>query len=284
MRDYGKVFSRIWESTDFRSMNEDGRTLVLYLLTCQHGTIAGVFRVPDGYACEDLQWSPERVIEAFKETLRKGFANRCETSKWVWVIKFLEWNPPENPNQMKAAKKVVAGVPAECGWKLEFMRVCGPLLGLEHHDQSNPSETLPKPFLNQEQEQEQEQEQDKEPTAPSAAKLPPCPHRKVIDLFAQHLPELPQPKPELWDGQRAKDLTARWKWLLTAKRRSGERYATNEAEALDWLGRYFAHVSVSDFLTGRNGQWTGCDLGWLIKSDNFVKVTQGNYDNKKAAA
>jgi hypothetical protein len=115
------------------------------------------------------------------------------------------------------------------------------------------------------------------------AKLPACPHRKVIDLFAQHLPELPQPKPELWDGQRAKDLSARWKWLLTKSRQNGERYATNEAEALDWFGRFFGFVAQSDFLTGRSGGWTGCDLGWLVKADNFAKVVSGNYENKKAA-
>lgn len=159
MRDYGKVFSRIWESEDFRSMSEDGRALVLYLLTCQHGTIAGVFRVPDGYASEDLQWTVERVEAAFAETLSKGFANRCGTSKWVWVCKFLDWNPPENPNQIKAAKKIAMSVPDGCAWKLDFMRVSGPLLGIEPPVSPNPSETLPEPLLNQYQEQKQEQEQ-----------------------------------------------------------------------------------------------------------------------------
>lgn len=171
MRDYGKVFSRIWDSTDFRSMSEDGRALVLYLLTCQHGTIAGVFRVPDGYACEDLQWTAERVSEAFKETLAKGFANRCETTKWVWVCKFLDWNPPENPNQIKAAKKIALSVPDECAWKLDFMRVSGPSLGIEPPQKPNPSGTLKEPFLNQYQEQKQYQEQNTSGEGGSAAKV-----------------------------------------------------------------------------------------------------------------
>lgn len=163
MREYGKVFSAIWESADFRSLSEDGRTLVMYLLTCQHGTIAGVFRVPDGYACEDLQWSVERVSEGFQNLKDKGFATRCEASKWVWVTKFLEWNPPENPNQRKAAAKVINSIPSGCAWKPEFMRVCGPSLGLEapkfDAPHANPSGTVVEPFLNQYQEQKQEQEQ-----------------------------------------------------------------------------------------------------------------------------
>jgi len=159
MRDYGKVFSAIWASNSFRSLSEDGRTLVMYLLTCPHGTIAGAFRLPDGYACEDLQWSSERVSKGFAELLDKGFANRCETTKWVWIIKHFEWNPLENPNQRKAALKVATLVPEECAWKQDYMRVCGPFMGVDNPPNPNPSETLPKGFLNQEQYQYQEQEQ-----------------------------------------------------------------------------------------------------------------------------
>lgn len=123
----------------------------------------------------------------------------------------------------------------------------------------------------------------KEPKGSSSAKLPPCPHVEIIDLFAKHLPELPQPKPEMWSGSRAKALGARWKWLLTAKKRNGDAYATTREEALAWFERYFSYVAASDFLTGRNGKFTGCDLGWLCVESNFAKVLQGNYENKEAA-
>lgn len=113
--------------------------------------------------------------------------------------------------------------------------------------------------------------------------LPACPHLELLNIFAEKLPELPQPKPELWDGARAKALAARWKWCLTAKKRSGERYATTKAEALDFFERYFGYVAKSDFLTGRDGRWSGCDLAWLVKADNFAKVLQGNYENRQEA-
>jgi uncharacterized protein YdaU (DUF1376 family) len=110
--------------------------------------------------------------------------------------------------------------------------------------------------------------------------IPNCPHVELIDLFGKHLPELPQPKPELWDGKNAENIRARWKWVLTAKRRStGERYANNREEALDWFGRFFAYVAGSDFLMGRKGDFT-CSLQWLMKADNFAKVVQGNYENR----
>jgi uncharacterized protein YdaU (DUF1376 family) len=109
-----------------------------------------------------------------------------------------------------------------------------------------------------------------------------CPHLELIDLFGKRLPELPQPKPELWSGKSAEHMRGRWKWVLTASRRSGERYATTREEALDWFDRLFAYVSRSDFLMGRSGDFS-CSLQWLMKPENFAKVVQGNYENKAAA-
>lgn len=119
------------------------------------------------------------------------------------------------------------------------------------------------------------------PDKPDA--VPHCPHNELIDLYAEQLPMLPQPKPELWTGARATALKARWRWVLTAKKRDGTRYATSREEALDWFKRFFAFVAESDFLTGRDGKWTACDLGWLCNETNFAKVVQGNYANKDAA-
>lgn len=113
--------------------------------------------------------------------------------------------------------------------------------------------------------------------------VPHCPHTELIDLYAEQLPTLPQPKPELWTGARATALKARWRWVLTAKKRDGTRYATSREEALSWFKRFFAFVAESDFLTGRDGKWTACDLGWLCNETNFAKVVQGNYTNKEAA-
>ena len=173
MRDYGKIHSSFWSSETIRSLTDDGRMLALYLMTSPHTTISGTFRLPDGYACEDLQWSAVRVTEGFVELFRKGFANRCETTKWVWICKHLEWNPPENPNQFKAAWKVISTIPAECAWRSHFLAFCANLKGLDVTPVSNPLPTLPKPLLNQKQEQEQEQKKEQEGKKPRKAGLPP---------------------------------------------------------------------------------------------------------------
>ena len=73
---------------------------------------------------------------------------------------------------------------------------------------------------------------------------------------------------------------------MTSSHESGERkgirIAETEANGLDWFARFFGYVGKSDFLMGRDGKWS-CDLGWLVKSENFSKVVQGNFENKEAA-
>ncbi|NLX87272.1 MAG: hypothetical protein GXY97_09030 [Clostridiales bacterium] len=54
------------------------------------------------------------------------------------------------------------------------------------------------------------------------------------------------------------------------------------------LGKYsisqiedvFRKAEASDFLSGRSGKWTSCNFDWLLNENNFVKVLEGNYDNK----
>lgn len=120
MRDYGRVHTTFWSSRTTAPMTDDGKLLALYLMTCSHNTIAGVFRLPDGYIVEDIGWDSQRVAKGFTEQSRNGFAERCPETKWVWICKHLEWNPPENPNQWKAVGKVSNTVPDSCVWRTRF--------------------------------------------------------------------------------------------------------------------------------------------------------------------
>lgn len=280
MRDYGKVHTRFWTSDTIRALGEDARTLALYLMTCPHSTIAGVFRLPDGYACEDLKWSPERVAAAFVETAREGFANRCETTKWVWVVAHLDWNEPENPNQRKAAAKCARAIPDNCAWKADFLRTSGDSLGLVAPAAPNPSATLPEPSPNQEQEQEQEQEKSN-PSDEGSAKPPPggvrpidpCPHSEIVDAYHAKLPMLRRVRD--WTPDRQALLRARWR----------ER---PERQTVAWWEGFFAYIAQSDFLTGRTegrgGRPFDCDLEWIVRPKNFRKIVEGKYENTGRAA
>lgn len=121
----------------------------------------------------------------------------------------------------------------------------------------------------------------------SSASPPDCPHDDLIDLFAQRLPELPQPRKSLWrDGKNAPAMRARWRWVLSSTYesgdRKGQRMASTAEEGVAWFDRFFTYVAKSDWLTGKAGDWS-CDLAWLMAAQNFEKVLQGNYENKATA-
>lgn len=109
-----------------------------------------------------------------------------------------------------------------------------------------------------------------------------CPHDKILDAYEAALPALPQVRRSLFvRGKNFKALRSRWQWVMKAKHESGEctgtRLATTIDDGVQWFGNYFEYVSRSDFLTGRNGRFTGCDIGWLVNADNFEKVLSGKY-------
>jgi hypothetical protein len=238
----------------------------MYLLTCQHSNIAGVFRVPDGYAAEDLQWSIERVAEGFRDLASKGFANRCETTKWVWVVKHLEWNPPENPNQRKSAARLVEQIPDACSWKADFMRVCAPLLWPQEVPTPNPHATLPEPFANQEQEQEKEQKRKtKAPPIPpagggrsSARRL-----KKTFRAFAEECREageklIPPDDPVF---AHAEDMGIPVEFVQLAWRAFAHKYRDTDRQQKDWR----AH-----FRNAVRGNWANV---WFCRPDGTCELT-----------
>lgn len=148
MKDYSKVFTSFWTSSDIRMMSEDARMLALYLLTSPHSNMIGCFRIPDAYVCDDMQWCSERVSKGFAELSSNGFATKS-SDHWCVLHNFLKWNPIENPNQGVAAARQFDQVPGVSPSKT----LCAKALS-KYADKVNPtvyegflnrSETLPEP-------------------------------------------------------------------------------------------------------------------------------------------
>jgi uncharacterized protein YdaU (DUF1376 family) len=92
-----------------------------------------------------------------------------------------------------------------------------------------------------------------------------CPYEQIILNFNTALPMLPAVR-QLTD-KRKKAILARWK-------------EDSKRQSLEWWESFFGYVSKSDFLTGRSGNWSACCFDWIFKSENFVKIIEGNYENK----
>lgn len=287
MRDYGKVHTSFWTSSNIRAMSDDGRALALYLLTCPHGTIAGVFRLPNGYVCEDLQWDSERVTKGFVELFANGFANRCETTKWVFICKHFQWNPPENPNQKKAAMKCAALVPSECIWKAEYTRVLFDFLGIETVEIETVSEGLPKGSLTSNSNSKQEVNTyvaDKSATVQQIAQVkPPCPADTIIALYHELMPLNPAVK--VLNEARRKTIRARWKEASELDC-APFGYTDREGGIAAWR-QFFEVCAESDFLTGKAPAQQGkppfiADIDFLMSPSGFAKCLENKYHREAA--
>lgn len=100
---------------------------------------------------------------------------------------------------------------------------------------------------------------------------PPCPHLRIIALYHEILPELRQVRE--WNETRRRLLQRRWT-------------EQPERQDPDWWREYFGYVRKSRFLmgqtTGRGGRSFDCDLEWLIRPTNMVKVLEGKYEDEAA--
>lgn len=101
-----------------------------------------------------------------------------------------------------------------------------------------------------------------------------CPQKKILNLYKNLLPELPQPK--TWDGIRAANLRARWNEKIPSD--SGKAHS-GQVEYWDGL---FKFIRESDFLMGKvpptqNHQQFNATLEWIVKKSNFLKIVEGKY-------
>lgn len=98
------------------------------------------------------------------------------------------------------------------------------------------------------------------------ASVPPCPHKDIVAIYHEVLPELRAVK--VWNSTREKRLRARWR-------------EDKARQTLDWWRKYFESVRASDFLMGRKADWSA-DFDWLICPTNMAKVLEGRYHDDPA--
>ena len=291
MSRYRKIDPRIWNDEKFRGLSDGAKLVFFMLLTHPNMTALGAMRATLSGLAEELGWLPEDFRKAFQEACAKGMAEHDARACFVSLPNFLRYNQPESPNVVKAWVSSLDLLP-ECDLKTRVIaRARGYAEGMtEGFAKALPeafAKAMPKSMPYQEQEQEQEQEEKKDTfgvSSPAAESPPtddlivdkgpsaqPCPHEAIIAAYHKALPALPSIRQ--WTPTRRKALQARWR-------------EDKDRQTLEWWRGFFAYVVESDFLTGRSNRGNGhgtweCSLPWLLKAENFAKVLEGHYENRK---
>lgn len=285
----------------------EGVIVAMYLMTSPSSNMLGLFSQPVLYMAHETGLGLEGASKGLRDCVGAGFCSFDEASEFVWVHEMAKYQIANeikaSDNRCKGIQKDYDGLPDNPFLGAFFDRYAKAF----HLTNRRGSEAPSKPLRSQEQEQEQEQEKEQELQAAIAAlspapqttakdqpllnlgddptSIPPCPLKQLVGMFSAKVTDLPKPRFEMWkDSAGAEAMRQRWRWLLgpDAVREDGTRYASNAAEAVEWFGRFFDTVKESDFLTGRSGAWKNCDLAWLMKRENFMKVVQGNYNRETA--
>lgn len=253
---YWRVASAFWTDEKVLGWNDDTRMLALYLLTCEHRTAEGLFRLPKGYICADLDWTQQRLREPFAKLLVDGFIEYDEEVRVCLITNALSYQSPENPNQVIAACKIIDELPET--------PLLARLLSLAERFSEPLAEGLRERFA----------ERLAKPLSPPPPLSPPqalSPSPRATDA------------PELDDGALIEYFHALCPSLprvrqLTEPRK--KRLAKASAElGTEGLRDFFRRVEASDFLSGRKTDWQA-DFDWILKPEHVTKILEGSYDNR----
>jgi hypothetical protein len=103
-------YSRVWAAIWLEPWTEDMRTVAFYLLTGPHRRSEGIYRLPLGYAVEDLKWTTRRFRSAFDGLVDMGFVEYDEDAKLVLIVNALK-REGFNGKQIEGIVKALAELP-----------------------------------------------------------------------------------------------------------------------------------------------------------------------------
>ena len=110
---YAQINRKVWNTIRFRSLSPEARELFFYLTTCPHGNMLGIFVLRPGYALDDLQWgtNPKRFTKPLQELIDKQLFKYDFKNEVILDMEQIIKHPPENPNQVKWAIKIISSLP-----------------------------------------------------------------------------------------------------------------------------------------------------------------------------
>lgn len=111
MARYYPVSPQFWTDPKVRQWDDSARTLALYLLTCPHRNLEGLYRLPLSYVTADLDWPMQKLREALRQLEEDDFLLRDKTTDVVLIRRALKYQAPKSAKQIKGAITALAEVP-----------------------------------------------------------------------------------------------------------------------------------------------------------------------------
>lgn len=112
MRDYSKVGPQFWNGTTGKALKAQGPEaliVALYLMTCQHANMLGLYFLSKGYIAIDTGLGIEGATKGLQGAIEAGFCHYDEASEVVWVVEMAAYQVGERldpkDNQCKGVQR-----------------------------------------------------------------------------------------------------------------------------------------------------------------------------------
>lgn len=116
MARYYPVSPLFWSDKKVVKWDEHHRYLALYLLTCEHRNLEGLYRLPLAYIQADLGWSFEDVEQRINDLVADDFIQYDHGAHVIFLPKALKYHTPKAPKQIQGAINVLQQVPDTDLW------------------------------------------------------------------------------------------------------------------------------------------------------------------------
>ena len=116
MARYYPVSPLFWMDEDVTQLDDRGKLLSLYLLTCEHRNLEGLFRLPITYMAEDLGWENRTITAQVKKLQAVGFIGYDTRARVVFLPRALKYHQPKTKPQIQGAINDLQAVPETELW------------------------------------------------------------------------------------------------------------------------------------------------------------------------
>lgn len=112
-RRFTMVSRQIWRSGRFLAVSAEAKVLHFFYMTCEHQNFAGTFRLPDGYALADLNWTADQYQQARQELVQADLiAFDAETSE-VYLRRWFQHCRPKGVKQEEGTRRLIEAIESD---------------------------------------------------------------------------------------------------------------------------------------------------------------------------
>lgn len=287
MAEFRTVRMSFWHDPFIEELDTKAKLLYLYLFTSQYTNNLGVLEVTRKKIAYETGLSVSEVDKCLESFSSQGKIVADEKENIIFLCNFIKHQTSTSPKILEGLQKISPSIPSPIIAKAICIRY-PQVYGVN----KDASDTISIPYA----------DGTHTLSIPSgeigswnrevgignceeggASAPPPCPHKKIVALYHEALPE--HQRVEMLNEKRKGLMNARWGEV--GERLRAKEQDDSDTSRLAWLRHFFSVAAKSDFLTGKKAFPDGgvymVDFDKLMSPSGFVGVVEGKYNNREGA-